>query len=330
MFFCKKIVLLGLGAAGALALTNSVWSGSISTAWKKARTAIESQISPEFELERIRDQISRLTPDMNKNIEIIAEATVEVASLNRKIELVRGELDKRQTELLTLTEKIESGVKPVSWHGGNPKEKLARDMKAFKACEKDLATKQRLLEAKRESLESARRQLLTINESRQELEVLAAQYEAELANLREAQDRSKLKLNDSRLSEIRDSFEKLRQRIDAEKVKAELAGQFVTSPSAEPVHEESTGDVVQEVRDYFNKPRESAERAGNRKVFREFANPANSRPLRSSGPRYNHAHARQLVSSLGRWRGWIPRLPRAASLPGAGIGQWLSRCAALG
>ena len=261
MFFCKKIVLLGLGAAGALAMTNAVWSGSVSTAWRKARTSIEQTISPEFELERIRDQISRLTPDMNKNIEIIAEATVEVASLNRKIELVRAELDKRQTELLTLTEKIESGVKVVSWHGGNPKDKLARDMKSFKACEKDLATKQRLVEAKREAMESARRQLTTINESRQELEVMAAQYEAELANLREVQDRSKLVLNDSRLSEIRESFEKLRQRIDAEKVKAELAGQFTTAPAGEPVVEATHQDVVQEVRDYFNKPRESAKRA---------------------------------------------------------------------
>jgi hypothetical protein len=102
--------------------------------------------------------------------------------------------------------------------------------------------------------------LTTINESRQELEVMAAQYEAELANLREVQDRSKLVLNDSRLSEIRESFEKLRQRIDAEKVKAELAGQFTTAPAGEPVVEEAHQDVVQEVREYFNK-RDSAKRS---------------------------------------------------------------------
>jgi chromosome segregation ATPase len=260
MFFCKKLVVLGLGAAGALAVTNAVWSGSVSTMWHKARTAVERNISPEFELERIRNQISRLTPDMNRNIETIAEATVEVGSLQRKIELVKGELDKRQTEILALTEKVESGIKLASWTAGNPKEKLARDLKAYKNCERDLANKQKLLEAKRDSLESARRQLTTINESRQELEVLAAQYEAELANLREAQDRSKLVLNDSRLSEIKGSFERLRQRIDAEKIKAELAGQFTSSPAAtEPAVVESSQDVVQQVRDYFSK-HESAKR----------------------------------------------------------------------
>jgi chromosome segregation ATPase len=230
MFFCKKLVVLGLGAAGAMALTNAVWSGSVSTAWKKARTAIERNVSPEFELERIRDQISRLTPDMNHNIEVIADATVEVGSLNRKIELVKVELEKRQGEILVLTEKVESGVKVVSYPSINLKDKLARDLKAYKSCEKDLTTKTKLLEAKRESLEAARRQLTTINESRQELEVLAAQYEAELANLRVAQCRSKFKLDDSRLSEIRGSFEKLRQRIDSEKIKAELAGHRGNQP----------------------------------------------------------------------------------------------------
>src|SRR4051812_44335154 len=124
MFFCKKLVVLGLGAAGAMALTNAVWSGSVSTMWHKAKSSIERNISPEFELDRIRNQISRLTPDMNKNIETIAEATVEVGSLQRKIELVKGELDKRQVEILALTEKIESGVRPVNYPGNNPKEKL--------------------------------------------------------------------------------------------------------------------------------------------------------------------------------------------------------------
>ena len=164
MFFCKKLVVLGLGAAGALAMTNAVWSGSVSTMWHKAKHAVERNISPEFELERIRHEITKLTPDMNHNIEIIAEATVEVGSLQRKIDFVRGELDKRQGEIMALTEKIESGVKLVSMSGGNAKEKLARDLKSYKACEKDLATKQKLLEAKKESLESARRQLQTINE----------------------------------------------------------------------------------------------------------------------------------------------------------------------
>jgi len=254
--FCKKLVLMGLGAAGALAVTNAVWSGSVATAWKQTKGVVSRQISPEFELERIRDQIAKLTPDMNKNIETIAEATVEVGALNRKIELVKAELDKRQHEILVLTEKVESGVKTVSLSGAKAKDKLVRDMKAYKSCEKDLASKQKLLEAKKESLDSARRQLSLIHEQRQELEAVAAEFEAELANLREAQARSKFKtdLDDSRLAQIKESFEHLRQRIDVERTKTELAGQFSNpATAAEPATAENTKDIVQDIRDYFGK-----------------------------------------------------------------------------
>lgn len=262
--FCKKLVILGLGVAGTLAVTNAVWSGSVSTAFNRVRTAVERQVSPEFELERIRHQIAKLTPDMNKHIETIAEATVEVAALSRRIDVVKGELDKRQSELLALTDRVESGVTTVGFGGPNVKDKLARDLKSYKNCEKDLASKQKLLEAKRESLEAARRQLGQIQEQRQELEVIAAQYEAEIANLHEAQARSRVKvdLDDSRLAKIKDSLEKLHQRIELERTKVELAGQFTTNGTLEslPTTTADSGkDVVEEVRSYFNK-REAAKK----------------------------------------------------------------------
>lgn len=254
--FCKKLIMLGVGTAGALALTNAVWSGSVGTAYKQARGVVARQISPEFELERIRGQIAKLTPDMNKNIERIAEATVEVGALNRKIELVKAELDKRQTEILVLTEKVESGIVKAAYSGTSLKDRLARDLKSYKTCEKDLSTKVQLLAAKKDSLESARRHLGEIHNKRQELEVIAAQMESEIANLREAQARTKFKtdLDDSRLAKIHESIEALRQRIDVEKTATELAGQFANqNVTVEVTVTEPAKDVVEEVRSYFSK-----------------------------------------------------------------------------
>jgi len=254
---CKKLVYLSLGAVGALAVTNAVWSGSVSTVWNRAKVAVERQVSPEFELERIRHQIAKLTPDMNKHIETIAEATVEVGALTRRIDTVKAELDKRQGDLLALTDRVESGVQTVGMGGPNLKDRLARELKAYKNCEKDLASKQKLLEAKKEALEAARRQLGQIQEQQQELTVIAAQFEAELANLNEARARSRIKveLDDSRLAKIKESLEKLRQRIEVERTKAELTGQFTATgaldtPSAPTA--EANRDVVDEVRSYFN------------------------------------------------------------------------------
>lgn len=259
MFFIgKKIMLIGLGAAGALAVTNAVWSGSVHTAWKKARVVVESHISPEFEIERIRDQIAKLTPDMNRHIEKIAEVTVECASLNRKIEIVQGELDKRQKDILVLTEKVEKGIVPVSYTPGNLKDRLTRDLKSYKACEKDLASKQKLLESKQKALEAARAQLRTIQESRQSLEVVVAGLEAELATVRAEQYASKIVFDDSRLGTIKADIEKLTDHISAERVKLDLAGQF--GRDGAEMKPEAAKDVVAEVKEYFGTKTDSAKK----------------------------------------------------------------------
>lgn len=246
----RKLFLIGLGAAGALFVTNAVWSGSISTAWKKARTCVERQISPEFEIERIRGQIAKLSPDMNRHIEKIAEATVECASLQRKIELVSSELDKRQKDMLAMTEKVERGLIPVGYTPTNMKEKLARDLKSYKNCERDLSNKQKLLEAKQKALEAARNQLRTIQTSRQELEVEVARLEAELAQVRAETAASKIVLDDSRLGKIKGSIEKLRETIEREKQVVELTGQFGGDPVVE-AKVEPVKDVVAEIRETF-------------------------------------------------------------------------------
>lgn len=258
MFFIgKKLFLMGLGAAGALAVTNAVWSGSVSTAWKQARAVVSSQISPEFEIERIRGQIAKLTPDMNRHIEKIADATVEVASLTRKIEVVQGELDKRQKDILVLAEKVEKGIVPVGLSPTNLKDRLARDLKAFKSCERDLANKQKLLESKQRALEAARAQLRTIQEARQTLEVEVAKLEADLASIRLQQNESKFQLDDSRLGKIKGDLESLRNAIDSERVKVELTGTFLKDPAAE-LNVEPAKDVIAEVREYFGARSESA------------------------------------------------------------------------
>src|SRR5262245_33343622 len=261
MFFCKKLVLLGLGAAGALVVTNAVWSGSVVTAWKKARVCVERQISPEFEIERLRDQIAKLTPDMNRHIEKIAEATVDVSSLGRRIEMVQNELDKRQSEILVKTEKVEQGIVPVGYTPNSLKTRLAADLKAYKTCEKDLANKQKMLEAKKTMLTAARNQLREIQTQRSTLEVQLAEMEAELANVRVAQNACPIQLDDSRLGKIKGDLEKLRETIDVERTKIELNGQFLGDRQSEAKAEQPAKDVVEEVRAYFSKTTESAKKA---------------------------------------------------------------------
>jgi chromosome segregation ATPase len=249
----RKLVFLVGGTVAVLAVVNTVWSGSVRTAWKRAQTKIERTISPEFELARIRDEIAQLTPDMHKNIARIAEEMVQVESLERRCGDLTAKLDRSKNELAAITHAIET--QNVSLAARLPSPAQVKDkLRTCRNVERELANTQKILDAKKAGVDAARQQLVEMRQQKEQLEVMAAEFEAQWKTLQLEQTRSRLKLDDSRLGEIKASFEKLRQRIDVERRKSELAGQFTSETM--PVLEKSTDStqsVIDEVKEYFGR-----------------------------------------------------------------------------
>jgi chromosome segregation ATPase len=254
----KKLVFLAGGTAVVLAVVNSVWSGSVRTAWKRAQSKLERTISPEFELARIRDQIAQLTPDMHRNIARIAEEMVQVESLDRRVGELSAKLDKSKDELAALTSFLET--KNVSMGARVPSPAQIKDrLRSCRNIERDLANTQKILEAKKSGVDAARQQLVEMRQQKEQLEVMAAEFEAQWKTLQLEQTRSRLKLDDSRLAEIKGSFEKLRDRIEVERKKAELAGQFSQVEFVPEKKAESAQTVIDEVKEYFGTPTEKTD-----------------------------------------------------------------------
>jgi hypothetical protein len=251
----KKIFVWSLIAGGVLFAVNSVRPGVISTAMKRVHAKFERSINPEFELARIRDQIAQLTPDMYKNFHRVAQEMVEVERLKGKADDLQARLDVAKSELAVLTEAVEKGTTRVSINGRDFKvTDLRGKLRTCQNLEGELNRTKQIYEAKKTGVEAARQQLAEVKKQKEELEVLAAQYEADLKMLALEQTKVKVQLDDSRLAEIKQSMENLRERIDVERRTAELADQFKNDTITEkkPV---ATKDVVEEARDYLGSDR---------------------------------------------------------------------------
>jgi chromosome segregation ATPase len=257
----KKLIFWSVIIGGVLFVVNSVRPGSIHTAWKRAQAKFERNITPEFELARIRDQIAQLTPDMHRNIARVAEEMVKVESLERQVNELQAKLQTNKDELALMTEAIEKGATRVSI--GSQEYRVTKVKDKLRTCknqENELNRLQKILEAKKAGVESLRQQLAEMKQQKQELEVMAAQYDAQLKELALQQTRSKMKLDDSRLAEIKAAFEQLREKIDVERKTADLADQFNLGTLNEK-KVESNKDVVDEAREYLGAPKEKAEAA---------------------------------------------------------------------
>jgi chromosome segregation ATPase len=259
----KKVVFVGALAAGGMFLLNSVWSGSVHTAWKRASARLERSIDPDFELARIRDEIAKLTPDMHKNISRIAEEMVAVESLERKVTDLQARLDTHKDELAAMTNAIEKGATRVSLHGRELTVTAVKDkLRTCRTLERELANNKKILDAKRQGVEAARQQLVEMRQQKEQLEVMVAEYEAQLKTLALEKTKTKMKLDDSRLAEIKASMDKLRERIDTERKTALLAEEFNTGKVVPETKAETNKEVVDEAKEYLS-PKEKAEAAKN-------------------------------------------------------------------
>jgi len=271
MGMIKKLVLTTAAVAGGLYVINhGLYKGSVHTFWKRTTAQIERNISPEFELERIKDQIAKLTPDMYKNISKIAEEMVEVKTLENRVGTLQAKLTDAKGELKVVSDAIEHGNKLVSMPSGReikPTANLVKDkLRTCKNIERELATSQKILDAKQGGLDSARQQLAEMKRQREELMVMAADFEAELKTLQLEQTRAKIKLDDTRLGEIKQAFESLRARIEVERTKADVTTRFFND--AQPVTPEKKADAkdtLDEARSYLNGADDKAEKTESAK-----------------------------------------------------------------
>lgn len=253
----RKAAFVALGVTAAFAVLSYTKVGSYAgTAWGKFRTSAKQQVPIEFEIDRLKHEVAQLIPDMKKNRRLVAEEMVAIDNLKEEIATSRTKLDEQKSVLLKLSKDLDGGettflIGGVSYKRDRILEKVSRDFDSLKRAESELTAKQQLLEAKERALDAAKEQLATMRDQKQELEVQIAQLEAEVKTVRLAQSRCKFQVDDSRLAEVKKSLHDLRSRLKAEKVAAELEGEFANDPIPMGKQVRPASDVTREVRAYI-------------------------------------------------------------------------------
>jgi chromosome segregation ATPase len=254
---CRKIGFVALAGMIALAVLTFTRAGSYSrTTWNKISTTVQNQIPVEFEIERLRQEVNQLVPDMKKNRSMVAEEMVAVENLREEIATSRANLDRQKADLMAIARDVENGESQVTYNSRTYsaeriKDKLARDLAGYKRSITELKAREQLLDAKERALDVAKEQLTAMLEQKRELEVHIAQLEAELKTVRLAQTKSQFALDDSRLSEIKRSIADLRNRLKVEITELELEGVYGSDPTVRHEKTKPASDVAREVLQYF-------------------------------------------------------------------------------
>jgi hypothetical protein len=253
----KKLAIWGLVIFGCFFLLRKTNLCSyVSTAWSKVRNTAKNQVPIEFEIERVRHEIAKLDDDVRNQIGPVAEEMANIKALHERVHLTRKNLTKDKEAILAMTRELDSGVQLIvlgdeEYSADEVRAKLDHDFAAYRHCKAELESQEKVLVAKEKSLKTVREQLASMRTLKRDLEVQLAQLEADLKNVRLAQTRDKFQLDDSRLSDIKTSLADIQHRLDVERSRTELTGQFANPAGFGHKHIKSSRDLTKEVKNYF-------------------------------------------------------------------------------
>jgi hypothetical protein len=246
------LAVVGLAIVGALGFGTDLFSYAGSTA-RSVRLSVKDSVPIEFELQRAGDLLNQILPEMQANIRLIAQEEVEVAALKRDIEHSRSAMEQERTKVARLRDVL-SADEPMYQLAGHRysreyvTDELARRFDAVKEAEVALATKQRLLESRRRSLEAAMQMLERTKTRKAQLEDQIVSLESQYRLVRAASVGSQFQLDASKLAQTERLIGEIKKRLDvAERVLAHEAKFTGTIP----LDVVSEADLLAQVDDYL-------------------------------------------------------------------------------
>jgi hypothetical protein len=266
---------VALVAVGGLIFGDDLFS-YVSSSARSLRTSVKDSVPIDFELQRARDLLEEIVPEMHANIRLIAQEEVEVENLKKDIArcdvaLADGKAKIHKLGQMLGTERVYFTISDRQYSRESIKGDLARRFERYKEAEVVLQGKRRLLATRQKSLDAAV-QMLDKARSRKALladriESLASQHRL----VKAASVGSRFQIESSKIAQTDKLIREIKKRLDvAERVLAH-EGKFLEPIPVDIVEEK---DLLTQVREHFGTGTDKA-----LAVEQPKADPAPERPI---------------------------------------------------
>jgi len=257
----KKVAFWTIAVAAGLLVAGLLFpkvGSHLSVAWHRMGAHFEKAVSPEWEIDRLKNELAKIDGDITKSFGPVADQAVEVQRLQKEIKDQRARLDEQKKAILTMKEDLEKGNRTIVY-GGNEysaetiRTKLSHDFETYKVGEKGLQTKEEQLKLKQAALETARQRLDEMKSTKQPLEVEVARLETELQTVRmeQAKADTKASFDDTRLGQTKQDVQSLSDRIASMREELKLQAAYQGPKDVDVNQKVKSKDVVKDVDEYF-------------------------------------------------------------------------------
>jgi len=252
-----KKVAIGGGIATLLLLLlfgRSTWS-YLSTTVSRVHDSVKSSVPVDFELDRARRETEQITPEVRKNMHVIASEEVRIEQLEKQIEGLEKKLNQDQTDILRLKSDLESGTNKFTYAGvtftaTEVRQDLKNRFDEFTTDDETLKTQVKLLHTRQESLRVAQQRLSKMQASQRKLRAEIDNLEARNKMVQVAQASSEFEFDNSQLSEARELVNSINSRIRTDEKLLNAESRPLDRIPLERADEET--DILDRISSYFN------------------------------------------------------------------------------
>jgi chromosome segregation ATPase len=250
----KKSLLVG----GAVVLLLGLFFGRdacsyLTTSSRWVQETVTTNVPIEFQINRARDMIKALDPEIKQNMHLIAKEEVEIEKLGKQVDAQENALAQSRDEILRLKTDLEtkdSSFVYASHHytADQVKSDLEGRFERFKVNEATLDKNQKILNLRQQKLDAARQRLEEMLTAKRDLEVQVENLEAQNEMLKVAKTASDFNFDDSQLARTKELIEDIRTRIE---VDSKLLNEVQVSGQIQLEEPKDNSDITDRVSQYF-------------------------------------------------------------------------------
>jgi phage shock protein A len=247
LFVSAGLVLVGFFLFGRHA-ASYVGTGA---GW--VRDTVKDSVPLNFEIDRARNMVNSLKPEIQKNMHVIAKEEAELERLKGQVEQAEAKLAKDRGDLETLSNHVKTGNKNFHFAGRTytvtqVKADMANRLSRVKTADSTVDSLREILTARERGLEAGRQKLEAMLAAKNELLAKIENLEARMKMVEVAQASDACSFDDSKLGAVKELVNDLQTRIQVAEKLVTVEGSF---HGEIPLDEPATDDIVEQVANYL-------------------------------------------------------------------------------
>jgi chromosome segregation ATPase len=249
----KTILAVGIATLVALFFFGRDAVSYVRTSAGVVKDSVKDSVPLEFQIERARDMVKDLMPEIRRNMHVIAKEEVEVEHLEKRTAEAEVNLAKDKEEILRLKADVAEAKEVYTYAGRDytaeqVKTDLANRFERYKTNQATLDSLRQIYDARQKSLDAARQKLEGMLANKRQLQVEVENLEARLQMVAAAKTTCDYQFDDSRLGRAKELIADIQKRLDIEATLVNAEGYFHDEI---PLDETAPSNIVEQISEYF-------------------------------------------------------------------------------